>query len=162
MKNYWFALLALLLVLAGCEKNSTVDNRDAFVGTYEYVTEGEMTLSGPMPELNPKLPLNTEGTFTISKVSDKDSVLISGAINGKLTPFKAIVKGSQLEFVGDEFSAKGENFEVMLSISNHNAPVVNDTLTWVDNNVSCLGTLYGFDLAGEGNVKLKACKKSVK
>ena len=162
MKNYWFVLLALLLVLAGCEKNSTVDNRDAFVGTYEYVTGGEMTLSGPMPGLNPKLPLNTEGTFTISKVSDKDSVLISGAMNGKLTPFKAIVKGSQLEFVGDEFSAKGENFEVSLSISNHNAPVVNDTLTWEDNNVSCLGTLYRFDIAGEGNVKLKACKKSVK
>ena len=86
-------------------------------------------------------------------------MLISGAINGKLTPFKAIVKGSQLEFVGDEFSAKGENFEVILSISNHNAPVVNDTLTWVDNNVGCLGTLYGFDLEGEGNVNLKACKK---
>ena len=140
-------------------KKNSVDNRDAFVGTYEYVTEGEMTLSGPMPGLNPKLPLNTEGTFTISKVSDKDSVLISGAINGKLAPFKAIVKGNQLEFVGDEFSAKGENFEVILSISNHNAPVVNDTLTWVDNNVSCLGTLYGFDLEGEGNVNLKACKQ---
>lgn len=161
MKNYWYALLAIVLVLAGCDKKSAVDDRDAFVGTYEYQTEGEMTLSSLMPDFEPKLPLNTEGTFKIEKLSDKDSVLISGAINDKLAPFKAIVKGSQLEFVGKEFGAKGKTFEVTLSISNQVASMANDTLTWADNNVSCAGTFYGFDITGEGNVKLKANKKTV-
>ena len=163
MKNYWFALLAIVLVLAGCEKKSAVDNRDAFVGTYGYQTEGSMTLSGSLPGgVEPTLPLNTEGTFMIEKLGDKDSVLISGAINGKLSPFKAIVKGSQLEFVGKEFGAKGTNFEVTLSISNQVAPMVKETLTWEDNNVSCSGKLYGFEITGEGKVKLTASKKSVK
>lgn len=162
MKNYWYALLAaIVLVLVGCDKKSAVDDRDAFVGTYEYKTEGEMTLAGPMPGLDPTLPLNTEGTFKIEKLSDKDSVLISGAINDKLDPFKAIVKGSQLEFVGTEFGAAGKTFEVTLSISNQMASMANDTLTWADNNVSCAGTFYGFDITGEGNVKLKANKKTV-
>lgn len=161
MKKYCLALLAIILVLAGCEKKSSVDNRDAFVGTYEYKTEGEMTFTDILPGKDPTLPLNTEGTFKISKLSDKDSVLISGAIDGKLNPFKAIVKGSQLEFVGTEFGAKGQNFDVTLSISNPVAPMVKDTLTWEDNNVSCSGTLYMVGLEGEGSVKLKACKKSV-
>ena len=162
MKNYWFALLAIVLVLAGCENKSEVDNRDPFVGTYEYETEGEMTLSGSMPELEPTLPLEMDGTFKIEKLSNKDSVLISGAMNGKMAPFKAIVKGSQLEFVGDEFGAKGTNFEVSLAISNRVAPMEKDTLTWTDNDVSCYGKLYGFEITGEGNIKVTACKKSVK
>ena len=161
MKKYCLSLLAIVMVLAGCNKKSAVDNRDAFVGTYEYTTEGEMTLAGPMPGLDPTLPLNTDGTFTIEKLSDKDTVLISGAMNGKLDPFKAIVKGSQLEFVGTEFGAQGKTFEVTLYISNQLAPMANDTLRWEDDRVSCLGTFYGFDITGEGSVKLKASKKSV-
>lgn len=161
MKKYCFALLAIMLVLAGCDKSS-VDNRDAFVGTYNYETEGEMTLSGAVPGLDPTLPLNTDGSFDIEKLGDKDSVLISGAMNGKLAPFKAIVKGSQLEFVGDEFGAKGTNFEVSLTITNRVAPMAKDTLVWADNDVSCYGKLFGFEITGEGSIMLVACKKSLK
>ena len=158
MKKYCFALLAVMLVLAGCDKSS-VDNRDAFVGTYNYETQGEMTLSGAVPGLDPTLPLDTEGTFKIEKLSNKDSVLISGAMGGKMSPFKAIVKGSQLEFVGNEFASKGTNFEVSMSISNPVATMAKDTLVWMDEHIGCAGKLYGFEITGEGSVMLVACKK---
>ncbi len=161
MKNYWFVLLAVLIGFASCEK-SKVDQRDAFVGTYEYVTEGEMTFGTFVPGIDPTLPLDTEGTYKISKLGDKDTVLISEAIDGKLDPFKAVVKGNKLEFVQDEFGAKSPNFEVVLTIDNKIAVLENDTLSWEADNVLCVGKFLGITIEGEGYVTMKSTKKALK
>ena len=158
MKNYWFVLLAVLIGFASCEK-SKVDQRDAFVGTYDYVTEGEMTFSAFVPGIDPTLPLDTEGTYKITKLGDKDTVLISDAIGGKLDPFKAVVKGNKLEFVQDEFGAKSQNFEVVLTIDNKIAVLENDTLSWDADNVLCVGTFLGVTIEGEGYVSMRSTKK---
>lgn len=162
MKNYWYALLAIMFVFAGCKSDSEVDARDAFVGTYDYVTDGEMTFTTFVPGIDPKLPLQSEGTFKIEKLSKKDSVLISGAFGGKIEPFKAIVKGSQLEFVKKSYNAKGQTFEVLLTVNNTTASLAKDTLTWVADDVTCEGKFMLVDINGKGNVNMTAHKKQVK
>ena len=162
MRNYAFALLAIMFVFAGCNKKSSdVDLRDAFVGTYSYVTDGEMTFSTFIPGANPKLPLKSEGTIKIEKLSKQDSVLISGAFGNRIDPFKAVVKGNQLEFVEDSYVAKGQTFEVLMTISNNTATLSKDTLTWVDDHVVCDGDMMSVEISGEGNVTMTAIKKSV-
>ncbi len=168
MKKYLFLLLASAIVFTGCDKNS-VDGRDAFVGTYEYVTEGEMTRSTQESvEWNPTLPLESEGTITITKVGAKDSVLITGAFNGKIDPFKAVVEGSKLRVVKNQFVAKGSTFEVTLTVDNTIVPLVNDTLTWTSNNVQCEGKLMipiieqEISITGQGHITMKASKVRLK
>lgn len=161
MKKYLFLLLASAIVFTGCDKNS-VDGRDAFVGTYEYVTEGEMTFSIFLPDVEPTLPLETEGTFKIEKLGAKDSVLVTGAMDGKLAPFKGIVKGSKLEFVQTDFNAQGKTFEVVMNIDNKVATLANDTLTWSANNVTCHGKFYGVEIKGDGHITMKASKVRLK
>ncbi len=169
MKKYLFVLLASAMVFTSCEKKSSVDNRDAFVGAYEYVTEGEMTRSTEESvEWNPTLPLESEGTITITKVGEKDSVLVTGAFNGKIDPFKAVVEGSNLRVVKNQFVAKGSTFEVTLTVDNTIVPLVNDTLTWTSNNVQCEGTMMiplieqEITITGQGHVTMKAHKIRLK
>ena len=163
MRNYAFALLAIMFVFAGCnKKNSDVDARDAFVGTYTYVTDGEMTFSTFVPGVNPKLPLKSDGVIQIEKLGKQDSVIISGAFGDKVAPFKATVKGSQLEFVEDSYVAKGQTFEALMTISNNTASLAKDTLTWVDDHVVCDGEMMSVEIEGEGHVTMTATKKSVK
>ena len=162
MRNYVFALLAIMFVFAGCNKKSSdVDSRDAFVGTYSYVTDGEMEFSSFVPGLNPVLPLKSEGIIKIEKLSKQDSVLISGAFGNRVDPFKAVVKGNQLEFVEDSYVAKGQTFEALMTISNNTATLAKDTLTWVDDHVVCDGDMMSVEISGEGNVTMTAIKKSV-
>ena len=161
MRNYAFALLAIMFVFAGCHKKSSdVDSRDAFVGTYSYVTDGEMEFSSFVPGLNPVLPLKSEGIIKIEKLSKQDSVLISGAFGNRVDPFKAVVKGNQLEFVEDSYVAKGQTFEALMTISNNTATLAKDTLTWVDDHVVCDGDMMSVEISGEGHVTMKAAKKS--
>ena len=161
MRNYAFALLAIMFVFAGCDKKSSdVDLRDAFVGTYSYVTDGEMEFSSFIPGANPKLPLKSEGIIKIEKLSKQDSVLISGAFGNRVDPFKAVVKGNQLEFVEDSYVAKGQTFEALMTISNNTATLAKDTLTWVDDHVVCDGDMMSVEISGEGHVTMKAAKKS--
>lgn len=161
MKNYLFGLLGIVLVLAGCEKKSGGDN-DPVVEVYQYETEGEMNISGLMPGFDPTLPLETTGVMKIDKIGDTDTVVISGAFNGMLNPIVAVAKGDQLEFVGDEFGAKGENFELSWTPSNRVATMVNDTLRWEDNDVRCEGTLYGANIEGNGYIRVTAYKQTLK
>lgn len=165
IKHNWYVILAIMLVFAGCKSNpkeAELDSRDAFVGTYDYVTKGEMTLVTVLPEIEPTLPLNTEGMFKIEKVGkNNDTVLISGAIDGKAEPFKAIVNKNQLEFVNKSIKIEGKNFSVTTTADNTTATMANDTLTWAAGNVSCEGTLYFVNVSGQGFVSMKAHKKSV-
>jgi len=162
MKNHWLGLLVIVLVLAGCEKKSDVDNNDPVAGAYQYETEGEMNISGLLPGFDPTLPLETTGEMKIEKIGNTDTVLISGAFKGKLNPIKAVVKGNQLEIIGDEFGAKGENFELSWTPSNRVATMVNDTLRWEDNDVRCEGSLYGVDIEGNGHIRVIAYKQTLK
>ena len=162
MKNYWFGLLGIVLVLAGCEQKSDVDNNDPVAGAYQYETEGEMNINGLLPEFNPTLPLTTTGVMKIEKIGNTDTVIISGAFKGKLNPIKAVLNGDQLEFLGDDFGAKDENFELSWTPSNRVASLVNDTLRWEDNDVRCEGVLYGLDIEGSGYIRVKAYKQTLK
>ena len=156
IKNYWLALLAMMFVFAGCENGSSVDPRDAFVGTYDYATEGELTFM-----TKATFSLDSKGTFKIEKIGEKDSVLISDAIDGKVDPFKAIVKGDQLELVSNHIEVKGKTFEVLVTYTNTTAKMQNDTLVWDEKDLICVGTIAAFEMTGNGYVTMKATKKSV-
>ena len=160
VKNYWLAMLAFVFVLAGCEKKAEVDARDAFVGTYSYVADGEMTLKGKLPGQEDTMPLQTDGTLKITKIGEKDSVMVSGAMEGFLDSIKAVVKGSQLEILETRYEYNRDAYNLSLTISNPTAVLVKDTLTW-ETDVLCYGTLSVIEMEGDGHLKLTATKKSV-
>lgn len=164
MRNYWFAFLAIMIVFAGCKKNSDeVDARDPFVGTYAYETDGEMAFDQTIPGQGAAtLPLESTGTFNITKLGDKDSVLISGAFDGKIPPFKAIVNGNQLTLVEKEYSAKGAIFTATMTIANTTVNMVDEALSW-ETDATCVATITllgaSTTITGNGNVTMTATKK---
>ena len=148
------------------KKVGEIDERDAFVGTYDYQTEGELTRETKVtiPGFDPALPLTSEGTFTISKLGTKDSVLIEGAFNGKIAPFKGVIEGKNLRVVQNQFTATGSTFEVSLTVDNTVIPMVDNTLTWKADEVKCEGTLTvpvvgEIQITGTGHVQMTATKK---
>ena len=157
MKNYLFVLLAIVFVLAGCKKKSEVEPRDAVTGSYAYVTLGQVTIKDPSHVQ--QLPLISQGTFDITALGDKDSVLISGAINGKMEPLKAVVKGSQLELVKSVYDLEEENFSVTLNIGNKTATMAKNTLSW-ETDITFEGTSSSINaIEGDGHFNLTATKK---
>ena len=160
MKNYLFVLLAIVFVLAGCKKKSEVEPSDAVVGSYAYVTQGKVTIKDPSHVQQDRLfPLLSQGTFDIIKQGDTDTVLISGAINGKMEPLKAVVKGSQLELVKSVYDLEEENFSVTLNIGNKTATMAKKTLSW-ETDITFEGTSSSINaIEGDGHFNLTATKK---
>ena len=157
MKNYLFVLLAIVFVLAGCKKKSEVEPRDAVTGSYAYVTWGQVTIKDPSHVQ--QLPLISQGTFDITALGDTDTVLISGAIDGKMEPLKAVVKGSQLELVESVYDLKEENFSVTLNIGNKTATMAKNTLSW-ETDITFEGTSSSINaIEGDGHLNLTATKK---
>ena len=76
-----FCLAALVLVaFAACEKKQEVDPRDAFVGAYTYDAKGSVDFDFGITRYS--VPLNNQGTFTISKSGDGNKVVIEGWNDG--------------------------------------------------------------------------------
>ena len=75
MNKKFFLLFCLFLVLLFTACSESVDPRDAFVGVYDFETTGSVDIYVSAVKLT-TIPLNLNGTLTISKENTKDQVAI--------------------------------------------------------------------------------------
>lgn len=144
---------ALFVTFAACENDPNVDPRNAFVGAYSYEASGNVIINaGP---LHYDIPLNEQGTFTISKKGVKDSVVIEGYNS----PINATVSGTQLILESTEYDTMYGDISLHLSLSHGKAKLSNNQLSW-ESNVNAIGRYSGFSAAGEGTVAVAATKIS--
>ena len=148
-----FCLAAVVLVaFAACENKKEVDPRDAFVGSYTYDAKGSVDFNFGIT--NYSVPLNNQGTFTISKSGDGNKVVIEGWND----PINATVSGNQLILESNNYETKYGEITLQLSFSYGTATLSDNQLTW-ETEVSGTGQYSSFAANGNGPVSMIATKK---
>jgi len=157
MKNYWFFLIAMLMVFTACENSDSVNNRDAFIGVYEYQTDGQVDIFvDGVKMLSPTL--DGDGMFEIVKEGDKNGVAIIGSSFAQIDSLHAVVKGSKLVLVTDEYAYNAQGMTLILKLSNDEMPMVDNKITW-ETNITGNGAFGDKDVTCSGNLRLQANKK---
>ena len=148
-----FCLAAMVLVaFAACEGNQEVDPRDAFIGAYTYEAKGSVDFNFGITSYS--VPLNEQGTFTISKSGDGNKVVIKGWND----PINATVSGNQLILESNEHATTYGEIALQLSFSHGKATLADNKLTW-ETAVSGTGQYSSFAANGTGIVSMVATKK---
>jgi hypothetical protein len=148
-----FCLAAVVLVaFAACEKKQEVDPRDAFVGAYTYEAKGHVDFNFGITSYS--IPLNNQGTFTISKSGDGNKVVIEGWND----PINATVSGNQLTLESNNYETKYGEITLQLSFSYGTATLSDNKLTW-ETEVSGSGQYGSLSATGNGVVSMIATKK---
>lgn len=152
-KVFIYAILGLVLAaFAACGGDKEVDARDIFVGVYSYEATGNADFYyGP---LHWNIPLNEQGTFTISKVGDEDKVVI----NGYHDPINATVSGNQLILESSEYDTMYGEIEFHLVLNHNKATLADNQLTW-NTDVDGIGQYNGLSTTGTGSVSMVATKQ---
>lgn len=155
MKNIFLKCCLAVLVLAtfvACGGPTEVDPRDAFIGAYSYEATGNADFYyGP---LHWDIPLNEQGTFTISKVGDQDKVVIKGYYD----PINATVSGNQLVLESLEYDTMYGDIEFHLVLNHNKATLADNKLTW-STEVDGIGQYNGLSTTGTGSVSMVATKQ---
>jgi hypothetical protein len=148
-----FCLAAVVLVaFAACEHQQEVDPRDAFVGTYSYDAKGSVNFDFGITTYS--VPLNKQGTFTISKVGDGNKVVIEGWND----PINATVSGNQLTLESNTYDTMYGEIALQLSFSYGTAILVDNRLSW-NTDVSGEGRYGSYTAIGTGTVSMNATKQ---
>lgn len=148
-----FCLSAVVLVaFAACGGNQEVDPRDAFLGAYTYDAKGSIDFNFGLASYS--VPLNEQGTFTISKSGDGNKVVIEGWYD----PINATVSGNQLILESNEYETTYGEIVLQLSFSHGKATLADNKLTW-ETGVNGSAQYSGFSATGEGTIAVAATKK---
>lgn len=148
-----FCLTAVVLVaFAACTSKQEVDPRDAFIGAYTYEAKGSVDFNFGIT--NYSVPLNNQGTFTISKSGDGNKVVIEGWND----PINATVSGNQLTLESNEYETTYGEIALQLSFSYGKATLADNKLTW-ETEVNGSAQYSSFAANGTGIVSMAATKK---
>lgn len=148
-----FCLTAVALVaFAACTSKQEVDPRDAFIGAYTYEAKGSVDFNFGIT--NYSVPLNNQGTFTISKSGDGNKVVIEGWND----PINATVSGNQLTLESNEYETTYGEIALQLSFSYGKATLADNKLTW-ETEVNGSAQYSSFAANGTGIVSMVATKK---
>ena len=148
-----FCLTAVVLVaFAACTSKQEVDPRDAFIGAYTYEAKGSVDFNFGIT--NYSVPLNNQGTFTISKSGDGNKVVIEGWND----PINATVSGNQLTLESNEYETTYGEIALQLSFSYGKATLADNKLTW-ETEVNGSAQYSSFAANGTGIVSMVATKK---
>ncbi len=148
-----FCLAAVVLVaFAACEKKQEVDPRDAFIGAYTYDAKGSVDFDFGITRYS--VPLNNQGTFTISKSGDGNKVVIEGWND----PINATVSGNQLTLESNNYDTMYGEITLKLSFSYGTATLADNRLSW-NTDVSGEGRYGSYAATGSGTVSMVAIKK---
>ena len=149
-----FCLVAVVaIVFASCNGNG-VDQRDNFVGVYSYTATGSVAFN--LGITNYTVPLDEQGTFTISKEGDGNKVVIKGWND----PINATVSGNQLILESNEYDTTYGGIALQLSFSHGKATLAGNQLTWVS-EVNGKAQYSGYAATGTGTVNMVATKNAV-
>lgn len=151
MKKFtYFCLLAVLFAFSSCD--GEVDVRDAFIGTYAYTATGSLSFDFGITQYN--VPLDAEGTFTISKDGEGNKVVIEGWND----PIHGTISGNQLTLESNQYETNYGEIALRLSFSYGTATLADNRLTW-NTNVNGEARYGGFGAVGSGIVAMVAAKK---
>ena len=146
---FWMAGIVALL----CACGEAVDQRDAYVGAYDFEAEGNLDFYY-MGVSAMSMPLDGTGTFTISKTGDKNKV----AIVADGDTIYATVSGNQLTLEATTYSFSVSGVDLELTISHDKAKLNKNQLTW-HTDISAVASYNGMNINGEGEVEMVANKK---
>lgn len=156
MKTQLLKICIAVLAVAGlvaCNGNG-VDQRDAFTGNYTFVATGTFDIYAGASKLV-SLPLNQEGSFTITKEGEKDQVNIIGYND----TIHAKVNGNTLTLEANEYTTTINNIELRLNFNYGKATLVNNVLTW-QSDVTGTGKYNSITASGNGTVTVVGTKKT--
>lgn len=151
-KITYLCLFAVLFAFSSCGSSSEVDVRDAFVGVYDYAATGSLNFDFGITKYN--VPLDEEGTFTISKEGEGNKVVIEGWND----PIHATISGDQLILESNNYETSYGEIALQLSFSYGKATLADNRLTW-NTDVSGEARYGSFAATGSGTVVMVAAKK---
>ena len=142
----------MLVGFAACNGPSETDPRDVFVGAYAYEATGNIEFD--LAPLHWDIPLNEQGILTISKVGDKDKVVIKGYNDS----IEASVSGNQLILENNTYNTNYGDIELQLTFLYGKATLTDRQLTW-ETDVKGIGRYSSYSAVGEGHVSMVANKQ---
>ncbi len=145
-------VLSTVVALAACGGKNEVDPRDQFVGGYNYESTGKAVIK--LGIITYDIPLSGKGNFTISKVGDKDKVILVGYND----TINATVSGNQLILESNVVYTENSGVEIQLTFDYDKATLTENQLKW-DSSVKAYATYSGYATSGDGNVSVVATKQ---
>ena len=166
VKEHILAIAVFVLGFAACtnenppEGGAPVDPRDAFVGVYDYTSNGniEFTSIGVLPM---SIPLNKEGSFTIAKEAEDNKVAIVGAILGEKDSIHAIVTGNQLMLEQSSTNYTKDDLNIQMMLSYDKATLTDNQLVW-DADILGVASYSGISVNCTGHLSVVAVKQGTK
>ena len=166
VKEHILAIAVFVLGFAACtnenppEGGAPVDPRDAFVGEYDYTSNGniEFTSTGVKPM---SIPLNKEGSFTIAKEAEDNKVAIVGAILGGKDSIHAVVTGNQLMLEQGSTNYTEGDLNIQMMLSYDKATLTDNQLVW-DADILGVASYSGISVNCTGHLSVIAVKQETK
>ena len=151
--------MAAVLMVA-CNTNA-VDPREKVIGAYDYVSGGQLNFSFMQEKF--EIPLEGEGSFTISKYGDKDRLKIeifNDSVFAVLSKDEILIEEPvyTMEIALDSFGIPMGRLEIEMEAANDKIQVVDSTLKW-ETDLEATIKLNGVGLAGRGPLSITANKK---
>ena len=163
VKEHILALAVCLLGLAACTNNNPpevgapVDPRDAFVGTYDYTSTGNLDIYLAGTKVY-SFPLNKNGSFDIVKEEAESKVAIVGAIIGERDSIHAVVTGNQLELENNSASYTENGLAIQIELDYDKATLTGNQLVWAADMMG-IGTYQSYSINGSGHIAVSATKQ---
>ena len=163
VKEYILALATFMLGCAACSTNNPpevgapVDPRDAFVGTYDYTSTGNLDIYLAGTKVY-SLPLDNNGSFDIVKEEAESKVAIVGALFGESDSIHAVVTGNQLALENNSANYTYEALTIQMMLSYDKATLTGNQLVWAADMMG-MGTYQSYSINGSGHIAVSATKQ---
>ena len=168
VKEHILAIAVFVLGFAACTNENPpqvgqpTDPRDAFVGVYDYTSNGNINIEFTVIGVKPmSIPLNKEGSFTIAKEAEDNKVAIVGAILGKEDSIHAIVTGNQLMLEQGSANYTEDNLNIQMMLSYDKATLTDNQLVW-DADILGVASYSGISANCTGHLSVVAVKQGTK
>ena len=168
VKEHILAIAVFVLGFAACtnenppEVSAPVDPRDAFVGVYDYTSNGNINIEFTAIGVKPmSIPLNKEGSFTIAKEAEDNKVAIVGAILGEKDSIHAIVTGNQLMLEQGSTNYTEDDLNIQMMLSYDKATLTDNQLVW-DADILGVASYSGISVNCTGHLSVIAVKQGTK
>ena len=168
VKEHILAIAVFVLGFAACtnenppEVSAPVDPRDAFVGVYDYTSNGNINIEFTAIGVKPmSIPLNKEGSFTIAKEAEDNKVAIVGAILGGKDSIHAIVTGNQLMLEQGSTNYTEGDLSIQMMLSYDKATLTDNQLVW-DADILGVASYSGISVNCTGHLSVIAVKQGTK
>ncbi len=141
-------------LLLGCKKESTttVDPRDAYVGSYNETVNGSLTVT--VNGQSQSSPVNSTGVFSIEKGSSENRIVRVDSDNSR---YEATISGNHVQF-DPMHQNTTQNGMTMTMTSDVNGNLTGNVLNYT---MIITGTAYyqGYSYPLSGNITAVAIKK---